>query len=331
MTVPIAGKTIVILTPVLNDWDSLALLLPAIDKAIAPLGVKGHVVIIDDGSFNFSGKEALAELSFSAITAVDEVVMGSNQGNQRALAIGIAYVSKNFQADYLVVMDSDLEDKPGDIPMLLQRCAEEGNSKIVFAERTKRSEGYSFRLFYHLYQWLYRILTGLPISIGNFSVIPWSLVRRLPYIGDLWNHFPASIMRARMPTTMVPTERGARLTGESHMNMVNLVVHAFSGFSVFADVVAVRVMLWTILIGLVLLGAMLVSVAIKLGTDLTIVGWTSQMIAFFTVMFIQVLTASVILLFLILSHRVHPPMLPIHDYSRFIFEVHHIYPAGASK
>ncbi len=327
MPVTLSGKTIVILTPVLNDWDSLALLLPSIDQVLAPLGVKAHVVVIDDGSFDFSGKEALAELSFSAITAIDEVVLGSNQGNQRALAIGIAHASKNIQADHLVIMDSDLEDRPGDIPMLLKRCVEEGDNKIVFAERTKRSEGHAFRLFYRFYQRLYRLLTGRSISIGNFSVVPWPLVSRLPYIGDIWNHFPASVMRARLPIIKVPTERGSRLTGESHMNLVNLVVHAFSGFSVFADVVAVRVMLWTFLVGLGLIGAMLVSIAIKLGTDLAIVGWTSQMVAFFTIMFIQVLTTSAILLFLVLSHRVHPPMLPIHDYSRFILEVRRIFQA----
>ena len=42
---------------------------------------------------------------------------------------------------------------------------------------------------------------------------------------------------------------------------------------------------------------------------------------------IQVLGMSVILLFLALSMRLKPPMIPLHDYKKFIYEVTRLYPS----
>lgn len=65
-------------------------------------------------------------------------------------------------------------------------------------------------------------------------------------------------------------------------------------------------MLWTFLIGPGLIGAVTIFVTIKPGTDLAI------------------------FLFLGLSLRIRQPMLPIHDYSRFILEVRRVFPATSA-
>lgn len=327
MTSAFAGKSVVILTAQYNDWVSLAHLLPLIDENLAPLGVKARVVVVDDGSIDSGGKELLDGLSLKAVESVEEVVLGDNQGNQRAMAIGIAHVAEHYPCDYLLLIDSDFEDDPKYIPQLLETCRSGGDKEIVFAERTKRSEGMLFLFFYRLYQKIYKAFTRHNIAVGNFSVVPGHLVCRLAHVGELWNHLPASIMRSSLPFSSIPTLRGKRLYGESSMNLVRLVVHAFSAFSVFADVFAVRLILWTLgLVFLFVLGGM-VLLGLKFGAGVAALGWPSQMVGLLLLVLIQVLGMSVILLFLALSMRLKPPMIPAHDYQKFIYEINRLYPS----
>jgi glycosyltransferase involved in cell wall biosynthesis len=327
MTTDFAGKTVAILTAVYNDWLSLAHLLPLLDDTLASLGARGCVVVIDDGSADFEGKDMVSGCSLKAIEFVEEVLLGDNQGNQRAMAIGVAHVAEHVACDYLVLMDSDHEDKPEYIPRLLEVCRAGGDREIVFAERTKRSEGLFFAFFYRLYQWIYKAFTGHNIAVGNFSVIPGYLIRRLSYVGELWNHIPASIMRSGVPFETISSERGKRRFGKSSMNLVRLVVHAFSAFSVFADVFAVRLILWTLgLVFLFVLGGM-VLVGLKFGVGVGALGWALQILGLLLMILIQALGMSVILLFLALSMRLKSPMIPAHDYGKFICEVNRPYPS----
>ena len=207
--------SIVVLMPTYNDWDSTAHMLPEIDKEIAALGYDGRVVVIDDGSSVKADLDRFAALPLQAVKRLEIVDLYRNQGNQRAVAIGIAYCEKSDPGDYLILMDSDGQDLPRYIPELVNACRDGGDTAIVFAERTERSEGRLFRFFYAGYQYLYKILTGLPISIGNYSVVPRQMVRRVANIAELWSHFPASIMRAKLPITTIPSFRGGRLMGET--------------------------------------------------------------------------------------------------------------------
>ena len=327
MTADFAGKTVAILTATYNDWLSFAHLLPLLDDTLDSLGAKGRVVVVDDGSVDFEGKNMVAECSLKAIKSVDGLVLGDNQGNQRAVAIGLAHVAEHVACDYLVLMDSDHEDKPEYIPRLLEACREGGDREIVFAERTKRSEGLLFTFFYRLYQWIYKAFTGYNIAVGNFSVIPGHLIRRLSYVGELWNHIPASIMRSGIPFDIIPSERGKRRFGKSSMNLVHLVVHAFSAFTVFADVFAVRLILWTLGLAFLLVPGSMVLVGFKFGAGVAALSWLLQILGLLLVVLIQILGISVILLFLALSMRLKPPMIPAHDYGKFICEVNRLYPS----
>ena len=327
MTSAFTRKSVVILTAQYNDWISLAHLLPLIDEHLVSLGVRACVVVVDDGSIDHDGRELLAGLSLKAVESIEEVVLGDNQGNQRAMAIGLAHVAEHHPCDYLLLIDSDFEDDPKYIPQLLEACRSGGDKEIIFAERTKRSEGMVFLFFYRLYQKIYKIFTRHNIAVGNFSVVPGHLIRRLAHVGELWNHLPASIMRSSLPFSSIPTLRGKRRYGESSMNLVRLVVHAFSAFTIFADVFAVRLILWTLSFVLLFVLGGMVLVGLKFGASVAALGWPSQMLGLLLVILIQVLGMSVILLFLALSMRLKAPMIPAHDYKKFIYEVNRLHPS----
>lgn len=310
-----------ILMATYDDWMSVAHLLPVIDATLLGLGCTAHVVIVDDSSRHSEGKESLHLERLKAIEAIDEIQLGSNQGNQRALAVGLGYISRNLSFDALIVMDSDNEDRPKDLPALLQACRAQQNNKIVFAERTKRSESSTFKFFYFLYKRLFKLLTGHSISVGNFCIIPWQFIRRIAHLAELWNHFPVSIMRSGLPFSKIPTTRGARLFGKGKMNLVRLIIHAFSGFTIHADVIAVRIMLLaTGLVGVFLLLSA-AGLIIHFTNDIFVPGWTSQFLFQFLLLATMVMCTAVIVLISVLSMRMQPPLVPFHDYSRFVFEI----------
>lgn len=317
--------TVVIVMATFNDWRSILHLLPEIDRVMEPLAMTTQVVVVDDGSVDLEGRDALRSLDLRSIAQVDIVELARNYGNQRANAIGIAYVADRMKADYAVVMDSDHEDLPEYIPALLRACAETDGRKIIFAARTKRSESSSFRAFYWIYQRLYRVLTGQPISMGNFSVVPAAHLRRLAHVSEIWNHFAAGIMRSRLPYDKIVAQRGRRLFGRSRMNLTSLISHAFSGFSVYLDAIAVRILMGSVWLGGAILAAALVVVGLKLFSDLPIPGWTSLLLAAFGLMLLQIVSGLCIVLFLVLVMRMQPSIIPLYEYQKYIYATFRAY------
>ena len=76
-------------------------------------------------------------------------------------------------------MDADGEDNPADVPRLVAELAAQGGRTIVFAQRIRRSEGFVFTFLYQLYRLAHRVLTGIPVQVGNFSIVPCALLDRL--------------------------------------------------------------------------------------------------------------------------------------------------------
>ena len=86
------------------------------------------------------------------------------------------------------------------------------------------------------------LLTGIPVRVGNFSVIPAAQLRRLVVVSELWNHYAAAVFKARTPKATVPTARAPRLAGRSRMNFVDLVTHGLSALSVHSELIGVRLL-----------------------------------------------------------------------------------------
>src|SRR5262249_10223862 len=153
---------------------------------------------------------------FQALICIDILHLRRNLGSQRAIAIGLAYIEENITCGAVVLMDSDGEDDPRDVPRLLAKYQQEAGKKIVFAGRARRSESFLFRVFYLLYKVMHIVLTGRRIRVGNFSVIPRSHLRALVVVSEMWNHYAAAVFASQQPFVIVPTTRARRLAGESN-------------------------------------------------------------------------------------------------------------------
>jgi polyisoprenyl-phosphate glycosyltransferase len=315
---------IVILTPVYNDWDAFYQLLGHIDTALAALDqtTTAILVVVDDGSTE-TARDILVGGSFTSIRRVDILELVSNMGHQKAIAVGLSHVQKQYGLP-VIVMDADGEDRPSDIARLLAEHARQPNT-VVFARRSKRSEGWLFAALYQVYRRMFHWLTGHDISFGNFCLIPPSLLRRIVHLPAIWNHLAAALLLARTPWCAVPTERGVRYTGRSKMNIVALIMHGLSAISVFIEVAAVRMILFSVLaifLGLIGFGALLY---VRFFTPLAIPGWATTVATGLTIILFQSILFLFSLSFLVLSFRGNRVIIPARDYIDYILEIRTVY------
>src|SRR4029450_2258887 len=117
-------------------------------------------------------------------------------------------------------MDGDGEDTPEDVVRLVQAATKDPRRPVVFAERRRRSESYLFHLFYAFYRYAHRLLTGIPVRVGNFSLLPDVQLSRLVVGSGLWGHYAAAGFKARLPRKTIPTTRGQRLAGRPRMGFI---------------------------------------------------------------------------------------------------------------
>ena len=308
---------LVVVSPVFEDWEAVGLLLPRLDAALAASGAHARVVLVNDGSTE-PVPAGLVGGVFSAIREVRVLSLRRNLGHQRALAIGLAFIHEELPCDAVVVMDADGEDDPPDITRLLAEVrASEGRS-IVFARRTRRSEGLTFTFLYKLYRALHRALTGISVQVGNFSVIPYALLGRLVVVSDLWNHYAAAIFQSRIRYTMVPTARARRLSGTSRMNLVLLVAHGLSAIAVFADRVGVRIVLAAIATLLAIVVVAVVAIARSMWMHIGIPGWVIAGAFFGIVLVVQSAAAASLFVLQVLFARVTSTFIPVRDYPFFV-------------
>jgi polyisoprenyl-phosphate glycosyltransferase len=310
-------KSLAIITPLFNDWDSLLQLLTNLDKVTESLPCNVSVFIVDDGTTDPLPQVALAQQQYKSLHAIQLLHLVCNLGHQRAISIGIAEVHRLQKFDAAIIMDSDGEDRVEDIPRFIA-AHDEHLEQIIVAQRAQRSEGNLFLLFYKTYKVIFYLLTGKVIDFGNFILIPASHITRIAFNAGIWNNLAATVVRSRIPVYKLPTSRGHRYAGQSKMNLTSLILHGLSAVSVYSDVAFTRVLLGTsILAGLAFLGIIIVF-TVRYTTDLAIPGWATNTTGILVILLSQAVMFSAGAIFLILANRSGTLIIPALDGERYV-------------
>lgn len=305
------------LIPVYNDWPSCLCLLQKLDEVFSAASRQLTVVLINDSS-SVPPPQDFPSGIYRAIQELSILHLKINLGHQRAIAVGLCHLVANSNRNPILIMDSDGEDTPVDALRLAESFDQHQGAQAVFAQRTRRSESTGFRVGYWLYRKLHRLLTGIPVHMGNFSLISPVHAAQLVLTSSLWNHYAAAALHHKVPLILLPTQRGNRYFGTSSMNTVSLVTHGLSAISVFAERVVVRLLLVLLLAALVLLMVLIVVISLSLFTNLPIPGWTSTVSGLLILMLTQLATATGILVFFILAARGTAGVIPIRDHHLFL-------------
>ena len=228
----------IILSPVYNDSQNALQLVNQIFLDYPKFF--DEIVLIDDGSdsslYDFFNS-SLSQLEKQKITIIR---LNSNQGHQRAISIGLCFVRDKFKTPSVVVLDSDGEDGSKQIKTMLDIF--DGNSNVV-ATRSKRQESFIFRQGYWWFKFLFIFLTGKNLNFGNFSIINHQTLNKLVNNANLWNNYPATLLKHVPNIKRIKLPRQKRFSGNSSMNLMSFIQHGLGAISVFLDRVLIRILL----------------------------------------------------------------------------------------
>ena len=204
-----------VVAPVYNEQAStLKELVRRIDGAISRLAKDYEVILVDDGS-RIETWRAIAELA-RRNPRVRGIRFARNFGQHPAISAGLDYA----RGDWIVVMDSDLQDRPEVIPDLYARALE--GYDVVFVRRVQRTES-EFRvwlsgIFYKCLNLLSE--TSHDPTKANFSIISKAVVTAFRDVPDRDKFYGGTIRWLGFRSATIDAEHGARYSGRTAYNLL---------------------------------------------------------------------------------------------------------------
>ena len=229
-------KKIILLLPVYNDWESLNKVLFEISAHVHNIKNFEFGCIIVNDSSTIERPKIIKPKIFKNLKIIN---MKENKGHARCNAFGLRYINLNESYDYIIVMDSDGEDRPIEIKSLINKIDEEPEISVV-AKRVKRSEGPIFQTLYRIHKLISFVFTGKKSNFGNYSCLTKKDVQILSEKASLWSSFSGTVKKHLTFLNEVESIRGLRYFGPSKMSLFNLLIHSFSIIAVFKYMVVLR-------------------------------------------------------------------------------------------
>ncbi|MEE9905355.1 MAG: glycosyltransferase family 2 protein [Chlorobium sp.] len=123
-----------VVIPLMNEAENIRPLFEALDAA---LGTIDHeIILVDDGSTDGTA----AAIQEAAPPNARLVILNKNYGQTTAMAAGIDHA----MGELIATMDGDLQNDPGDIPMMIRHLEAHGLD-VVAGRRASRKDGMVLR------------------------------------------------------------------------------------------------------------------------------------------------------------------------------------------
>ena len=262
-------NSISIVIPVFNDQDVLFELHNRLKAVLKTYQALHQIVFIDDGSSDESWP------LICSLIERDSSVLGiklmRNFGQQNAIAAGLDYTS----GDIVVIMDSDLQDRPEDIPKLIS-ALEANDASMAIAKWKTRNDGWMklfvSKLFYSVSQRITKI--HHQPGLGVFRAIRGEVVAELKKYQEKTSTTLSLLYWIGVDYVAVELERDARFAGKSGYNLRKMLsltmdrIFSFSMFPIRASIYSgLCVSVFSFILGLVFI--------IRRFLQLSAPGWTS--------------------------------------------------------
>jgi hypothetical protein len=223
----------IILIPVYNDWKSLNLLLSQINDQINYIG-SIQILIVNDAS---TQKPTFNKKKFNKIKKIKVLNLNKNVGSQKAICIGLDYLSKIKGTFYVTIMDGDGEDNPNELSKMLILANKNKNS-VVTSHRLKRNENLIIKLGYKLHLIIAFIFTWRWINFGNFSTFHSKILKKINR-NELFLAYSSGVLK-NFKIIKTFAVRQKRYFGTSKVSLLKLIEHSLRVISVYQTRVAIN-------------------------------------------------------------------------------------------
>ena len=198
-----------VVIPVFRANDCLDELHRRLVLALERITPDFEVVLVEDGSGDGSweGIEALAARD----SRVKGIKLSRNFGQHYAITAGLDHAA----ADWVVVMDCDLQDQPEEIEKLYRKARE--GYDIVFARRQQRNDSLYRRVSSGLFSLLYNHLGDIKVdnSVANFSISSRRVINYVRQFRERNRAFPVFLNSVGFRRAFVDVQHAARYAGQS--------------------------------------------------------------------------------------------------------------------
>lgn len=135
---------------------------------------------------------------------------------------GITAGLDHCDADWVVVMDCDLQDRPEEIPRLYAK-AQEGYD-VVLARRGQRNDPWLKRLTSRYFYKIFSYLADLDYDeeVGNFRIISRKVVLGCRSMREQLRFFGGLVMWLGFPTASIDVQHDERFAGETSYHFAKL-------------------------------------------------------------------------------------------------------------
>ena len=239
-----------IVIPVYNDEEVLLELNTRISKVAPSLADSYELVLIDDGSKDKSWEEIckLKQINENIVA----VKLVRNFGQQNAIAAGL-HVAKG---DVIVLMDSDLQDRPEDIHLLLD-ALDKSNASMAIAQWVSREDSFFKKFVSNLFYQVSDKITNIHIQpkLGCFRAMRREVVDELRNFPEKTATTLSLLYFIGSNYVCVPLKRDARFAGTSGYNirkMLSLTFARIFSFSLFPIRLATYIGLFITLLSFIL-------------------------------------------------------------------------------
>jgi len=259
--------------PIYNDQEVIDELLRRLTAVLESIVSEYEIILVDDGSRDNSW--AVMNEARKTYQHLRIARLSRNFGQQNAIAAGLSLTTK----DLIVLMDSDLQDRPEDIPVLIDALLADPEASMAIAQWEERKDSRLKIAVSRLFQRVSNRITDIHTMprLGIFRVMKKSVVEELRRFPEKTATAVSLLYFIGSKYVAVPLKRDARFAGKSGYNlgkMLNLTFARIFSFSMFP------IRMVTYLGALLCVGSMIGAVALiiykLMGNVLT--GWTSMMV-----------------------------------------------------
>ncbi len=201
-----------IVVPIYNEVENLPDLVQRIAQAMAGRRLSFELLAVDDGSSDGS-RRVLRELAADR-PWLRPVFLVRNYGQSSALQAGFDRV----RGRYVVTLDADLQNEPGDIPLLLERLEADPDIDMVSGWRQDRQDAaLSRKLPSRIANRLISRATGVHLHDYGCALKAYhrSIIDRIRLYGELHRFIPSLAKEAGARIAEVPVRHHARTRGVS--------------------------------------------------------------------------------------------------------------------
>ncbi len=201
---------------VYNEEQILPELCRRLSTVLQSLAGSYEIVLVDDGSRDGSWK------TIEDICGRNPNVKGIKFSRNFGQHVAITAALDNARGDYIVLMDADLQDRPEEIPRMLERCRQ--GFEVVYARRRSRADSAGKKLSSRIFYSVFNKLSSFHISpdVGVFRIITRRVCSQVVLMREQARFIPGLIDWMGFSSDYIDVDRPERGAGQTQYTLAKL-------------------------------------------------------------------------------------------------------------